>query len=660
LTQYTTRSDEIATQSRELSEALKAVRAEIDTLNRERDTLNNEIQISSGRLSSLEALQQAALGKDDNKALSTWLNSEGYGEAQHLGEQLQVTPDWRLAAETVLSDALQAVSVERFPATNDWPTGAYLLFSQGAINSDASTTLTPLSQHFSNPAVVGSLLSDIYCAASLSEMLSCQPQLKPHESIVTPEGFWCGPDWIRSPSKASSEEGVIARQEAIAELCTKIDTLREQRDAQEKNLQIAKATAQETEQQLSALSSERHEVDKTLGETKSKRASVQSKLEQQQKRFAQIEDEHRVIHDNIHDAERKMETMRSELETVVEQMSNFSSQKETLESEKDARLCAVQETRQKMKAAVDTAHEIELSWQSLTNECQSLRQAIARAQQQQSTISDRLSQLQLSVDENASPLENLETRLQSCLETKLKAEAQLTKARDSFGEAEQMLESTEKETAALQKRLSELSEKLQALRMEQQAAQVRREGYEAALAKLGKVPDDTLKTIDPQANAEGWQARIEKLANRMSRLEPINLAAIDEYAQQSERKTYLDAQNDDLMEAIAVLEEAIDKIDKETRERFKETFDQVNENFQALFPRLFGGGRAALRLTDDDILDSGVSVMAQPPGKRNSLIQQLSGGEKALVAVSLVFAIFQLNPAPFYKQTLTVYSKTKN
>ena len=150
-----------------------------------------------------------------------------------------------------------------------------------------------------------------------------------------------------------------------------------------------------------------------------------------------------------------------------------------------------------------------------------------------------------------------------------------------------------------------------------------------------------------EANQESWQEEIKKIAQRIERLGRINLAAIDEFREQSERMKYLDEQHADISKSLEVLEDAIHKIDKETRTRFKETFDKVNSGLQALFPKLFGGGHAYLQLTGEDLLDTGVSVMARPPGKRNSSIQLLSGGEKALTAVAMVFSIFQLNPAPF-------------
>jgi len=154
-------------------------------------------------------------------------------------------------------------------------------------------------------------------------------------------------------------------------------------------------------------------------------------------------------------------------------------------------------------------------------------------------------------------------------------------------------------------------------------------------------------TLPADASEPSWEAELERLSQRIQRLGPINLAAIDEYQQQSERKRYLDAQNDDLVEALDTLENVIRKIDRETRNRFKETFDQINSGLQALFPKVFGGGNAYLELTGEDLLDTGVAIMARPPGKKNSTIHLLSGGEKALTALALVFAIFQLNPAPF-------------
>jgi chromosome segregation protein len=180
-----------------------------------------------------------------------------------------------------------------------------------------------------------------------------------------------------------------------------------------------------------------------------------------------------------------------------------------------------------------------------------------------------------------------------------------------------------------------------------QEVSVRREGFAEQLAQTDFELNSLLDGLDETADSDLWEEKLEKIRARIDRLGPINLAAIDEFKEQSERKDYLDSQLKDLDDALATLDGAIRKIDRETRTRFRETFDQVNAGFKVLFPKLFGGGHAYLELTGDDLLSAGVTVMARPPGKRNSTIHLLSGGEKALTAVALVFAIFELNPAPF-------------
>jgi chromosome segregation protein len=180
-----------------------------------------------------------------------------------------------------------------------------------------------------------------------------------------------------------------------------------------------------------------------------------------------------------------------------------------------------------------------------------------------------------------------------------------------------------------------------------QELRVRREGFTEQLAQTSFELETLLEEIDESADTASWEEKLEKVRRRIDRLGPINLAAIDEFKEQSERKEYLDSQLADLNDALATLEGAIRKIDRETRTRFRETYSNINDGFQRLFPKLFGGGHAYLELTGDDLLSAGITVMARPPGKRNSTIHLLSGGEKALTAVALVFAIFELNPAPF-------------
>ncbi|MCY1225402.1 Chromosome partition protein Smc [compost metagenome] len=233
------------------------------------------------------------------------------------------------------------------------------------------------------------------------------------------------------------------------------------------------------------------------------------------------------------------------------------------------------------------------------------------------------------------------------MEKRLGVEEELKQARLALEDADRELRDAEKRRTQAEQQAQLLRGQLEQQRLEWQALTVRRKTLQDQLHEDGYDLHGVLATLPGEASESAWDEELERLAARIQRLGPINLAAIDEYQQQSERKRYLDAQNDDLVEALETLENVIRKIDKETRNRFKETFDQINAGLQALFPKVFGGGHAYLELTGEDLLDTGVAIMARPPGKKNSTIHLLSGGEKALTALALVFAIFQLNPAPF-------------
>ncbi|NQD95048.1 chromosome segregation protein SMC, partial [Pseudomonas sp. CrR25] len=238
-------------------------------------------------------------------------------------------------------------------------------------------------------------------------------------------------------------------------------------------------------------------------------------------------------------------------------------------------------------------------------------------------------------------------KLEELLDRRMGVEDELKLARLALEDADRELRDAEKRRSQAEQQSQLLRGQLEQQRMEWQSLTVRRKALQDQLQEDQYDLHGVLASLPAGAAETAWEEELERLAARIQRLGPINLAAIDEYQQQSERKRYLDAQDADLVEALDTLENVIRKIDKETRNRFKETFDQINGGLQALFPKVFGGGNAYLELTGEDLLDTGVTIMARPPGKKNSTIHLLSGGEKALTALALVFAIFQLNPAPF-------------
>ena len=285
--------------------------------------------------------------------------------------------------------------------------------------------------------------------------------------------------------------------------------------------------------------------------------------------------------------------------------------------------------------------------QSLDTQLNAVRETIERTDRQVSQLRERQDTLNEALRESDDPLTGLREELEQQLELRLQSEAELSAARQQVAEVEHRLREAEQQRAAIEQRAETVRSELERHRISSQTLQVQRNALYKQLQEGQHELEAVLSSMPEGANEPEWKNALERVASRISRLGPINLAAIDEYNLQSERKNYLDAQNEDLVTALETLESAIRKIDKETRNRFRETFEKVNSGLQELFPRVFGGGSAYLEMTGDDLLDTGITIMARPPGKKNATIHLLSGGEKALTAIALVFSIFQLNPAPF-------------
>jgi chromosome segregation protein len=338
---------------------------------------------------------------------------------------------------------------------------------------------------------------------------------------------------------------------------------------------------------------------------------------------------------------------RGRLDEAINLMQEHAERREILNAHREDIRASLDQARETARNDRDAAHEISLRIQTLRTELTSTQQSQERMDKQLSQLATRREELQRLIAESEEPLVQLNEELQEYLKKRVDVETQLTAARRSVEDLDHSMRALSNERHGVEQDSEGVRNQLDKLRLAQQELVVRRQTLEEALQESGHQLQALFEELPEEASESEWQEKVETVEKRIGRLGPINLAAIEEYKQQLERKEYLDAQYDDLTEALTTLENAIRKIDKETRARFRETYDRVNTDFQKLFPRLFGGGESYLELTGDDLLDTGVTVMARPPGKRNSSIHLLSGGEKALTAVALVFAIFQLNPAPF-------------
>jgi len=268
-------------------------------------------------------------------------------------------------------------------------------------------------------------------------------------------------------------------------------------------------------------------------------------------------------------------------------------------------------------------------------------------QEQQTQVAQRQLQLEQELLSGNQPLEQLEQHLNEALARRLETETELAAARRSLEAAETQLRELDERRLQAEQRVQVARSALESARLSAQESRLRRESLAEQFAALRFDLEEVMEAVPTDGDALQWEDRIAAVQADLLKLGQVNLAAIDELREQNERKTYLDAQFKDLTDALDTLEQAMRRIDKETRTRFEDTFNRINSGLKDKFPRLFGGGHAYLEMVGDDILTAGVAVMARPPGKRISSISQLSGGEKALTAVALVFSIFDLNPAPF-------------
>jgi len=328
-------------------------------------------------------------------------------------------------------------------------------------------------------------------------------------------------------------------------------------------------------------------------------------------------------------------------------MSQFTDQQEMLSSQKDALQEAVQQTKSAAKEATERGHQLAITVQTFKTQIESLTLNIGRFEQQIGNAKNKVEHIVELLEKNEEPIGQFKDDLESFLEKRLAVEDELSQTRDQAAEFDQRMRTIEQGQAVHEQKINKMREHLESTKMAWQALSVRRENTLEKLKNIEQSIEEILAAMPPEANEAQWSSELALVEQRIQRLGAINLAAIEEFEAALARKEYLDAQVNDLNEALATLDSAIKKIDKETRAKFQETFNKINTTFMARFPRLFGGGEASLVMTGEDLLDTGITVTARPPGKKNVNITQLSGGEKALTAVALVFSIFELNPAPF-------------
>lgn len=615
------------------------------------EALRGEMHKIEARLAGLRELQAAALGEKET-GVTEWLASHNLSKAPRIAKLLNVEEGWERAAERVLGRHLAAVSVGRLdeiaPSLESLDSAELTAIeTDAAVPTNGANGAPRLADKVRGPIGLESLLSGVYVAESSAEALAMRGGLASHESVVTRGGVLFGPNWASVSDAKRSEKGALVRAREIEKLEAEIASSRAWLDSAVASLGTLEAAVKATETERAATRARHATTGDARAQTHAQLAREEAQHAQCVNRLTQIAREREEIGAQLQTGGVELAAARERLATAHADMGTLESRGNDLRRRRAERDAALETARTQLREAGEFLHQLEVERRGQQMAFESLESGMTRVAAQLAELDGRAAEIEKRLTDEEAPGAELATRLKTALEARISVETRLTAARDALAAVEASVSGFETARGEKESEIEAAREMLEGERRAREALLVRRETLMEQLREYGQTLEEIAAALAPEAEEGAWQARLEEIGGKISRLGAINLAAIDEYREESDRKQYLDKQYADLSEALATLEDAIQKMDRETRTRLKETFDKANTAFQALFPRLFGGGNAYLELEGEEILECGVRVMARPPGKRNSTIHLLSGGEKALTAVALLFALFELNPAPF-------------
>ena len=607
----------------------------------------------SARLEALKALQEKV--QTEGK-LKPWLARHGLEGLAGLWTRLHIETGWENALEAALRERMGALEVGRLETVRAFATDAppaRLAFYSPPAAAIANTheTLPRLTDLLRlDDAGLKALLNDwlegVYTAGSMDEALAGRGKLSHGEVIMTREGHAVSQFAVSFYAPDSEAAGLLARAQEIENLGRELRAQTLIADDAKTQLIRAEAAYTEASQRLATVRREASESQTRAHQLHVELLRLSQQAEAASTRKAQLEEEIAEIDAQSEELQERRMTGEARFEELDLQLADTQERHAQLEEGVIQAERKLAEAREQLRALERRAQESQFAARGLAARRGELQRGIETAGQQiaQNKTSAENLQAELDTLNDAAA----QAGLQDALALKMEREQQLAAVRSSYDDLSLRLRRAEEQRLSFERSLEPLRERITKLQLDEQAAQLGGAQYLEQLSAAGVDLEQLARTVEEgEVKLWGLQSEIDRINREIAALGAVNLAALDELTAARERKTFLDSQFADLTSAINTLEDAIHKIDLETRDLLSATFNQVNEHFGRMFPSLFGGGNAKLVMTGDEILDAGVQVMAQPPGKKNSTIHLLSGGEKALTAIALVFAIFQLNPAPF-------------
>nr|WP_284150502.1 chromosome segregation protein SMC [Curvibacter sp. CHRR-16] len=607
----------------------------------------------SARLEALKTLQEKV--KTDGK-LQPWLAKHGLDHLQGLWSRLHIEPGWENALESALRERLSALEVSRLEMlrsfASDAPPAKLSFYSppsaSGALPASTLPRLVDLLRvhDAAQRAVLADWLAACFTANSLEDALAQRSQLQPGQTIYVKTGHWVSAHSMGFYAQDSEQAGMLARAQEIENLEKQLRAQQLMADESRTALARAEAAYAEAAQRLVVARKDASDSQARAHGLQVQVLQLQQQLEQSRSRSAQIEADMAEITAQMEDLQERKAEAEGRFETLDMQLAESQERHAELEEKVLDAQRRLAQAREQQRTLERQAQEAQFAQRTLEARQAELARSVETADQQSRSLHDEMQRAQ---DELARLSDAAaQGGLQSALELKMQREQELAARRSEYDDLTNKLRASDERRMQLERELEPLRQRITEFQLKEQAARLGFEQFDKQLAQANADMALLEQSIaDGSVRLFGLQSEIERLMREIAALGAVNLAALDELAAARERKQFLDAQNADLTQAMNTLEDAIRKIDGETRELLQSTFDQVNSHFGRMFPELFGGGNARLVMSGEEILDAGVQVIAQPPGKKNQTIHLLSGGEKALTAIALVFAIFQLNPAPF-------------
>ncbi len=627
-------------------------------LDRERQAavgrLNQALREHSAAEAQLATLRQIQESMAEDGKLVEWLEHQGLADAPRFWEKLRIEGGWETAVEAVLRERLHAhelISSERLAelASARPPAKASFYFPASSPEAVEASGFEPLaSKIVTTDAGVSGAVSDwFYGVHAVDGMPSDEARagLPQGVMLVNREGHRFSRHTISFHAPDATDSGLLVRQAEIEALAGRHDALRSQLDA-------ARDDVAKTEQGLAAKQSELASARDAAAELQGSAHEANIELlkmvqvsERYRERSGQIEAELQGIAVELQKASGRKAELAGAIDRIGSEIAELKRTLEEVKSTHGATEIGLTEQRRALQQAERAAQEAIFAERECVSKITEIDNSVKIVDQQIERA--ELDVVKLTEELAVDPIPEVRESLDAAIESRIGCEKTLSEARNTVEAAAAALRALEQERSQIEAKMEPLRERVGELRLKEQAARINHEQFAAQLSEAGADDARLLVEAETAPRPSALQSEITRLNQAISELGAVNLAALEELKTSSERKGFLDSQSADLEEAVKTLEDAIRRIDRETRELLRDTFESVNRHFGSLFPMLFGGGEAKLIMTGEEILDAGVQVMAQPPGKRNSSIHLLSGGEKALTAISLVFALFQLNPAPF-------------